>query len=135
MAHSRKIAFSGVSLTKARVNKLIPKLMPELQDEMEQLIVSSGYLNGAPFTWIGLMFRFGLLNEGVPHYQGIDNKDGELVLAIEIDTHELLEPNREHIKQVLMAATLKALIHAGKKYKLPLDALEDRLNQLTAKPD
>lgn len=97
----------------------------EVRDELERLVIKSGYLNNAPFTWVGLILRFGLINGEKPEYDKIDKKDGELPLAIEIDTNELLGADKQKLKQIFTEATLKALIDAGHKYKLQISALEN----------
>lgn len=132
MAHNRKIAFCGVSLTRARINRHSFVVYPEIQDGLEQLMLSTGYLEQAPFQWVGISLRYGLKNEAEPHYQGIDKKDGELALAIELDAHELIDADRETLKRLFTIATLKALIHAGRKYNLPTAALEARQQEILA---
>lgn len=130
--HDRKIVLSGVALTMARNNRYDLEVMGEVMDELEQLMIAGGYLKNAPFKWIGLTLRYGLKNEDEPHYQGIDKQDGELALAIELDTHELREASREELKNRFIAATLKAIIHAGNKYDLPTKALQQRLDAVLA---
>ena len=124
MAHNRKLALSAVSLTRARIRGDI-LAATEVRDELEGLLIKSGYLNGAPFTWVGVMLRFGLKNDEKPEYDKIDKKDGELPLAIEIDTNELVGADKQKLKQIFTVATLKALIDAGHKYNLPISALEN----------
>ena len=124
MAHNRKLVLSAVSLTQARIRNVIP-VAAEVRDELERLVIKSGYLNNAPFTWVGLILRFGLINGEKPEYDKIDKKDGELPLAIEIDTNELLGADKQKLKQIFTEATLKALIDAGHKYKLQISALEN----------
>ena len=128
--HNRKIGLTGVSLTKARPPRYDLEVMAEIQDELESLMIADGYLDNAPFEWVTIALRYGLKNEDVPHYQRISKKYGDIPLAIEIDTHELIETDRDGLKRLFMIATLKALIHAGKKYKLPIVTLEKRRNQL-----
>ncbi len=133
MAHDRKLVLSGVSLTKARPNRHDIEVMGEIMDELESLLVTSRYLGDTPFRWVGLTLRYGLKNEDDPHYQRIDSKDGELPLAIELDTCELIEADRDELKRLFTLATLKVLIHAGKKYKLPVESLEKLHDELRAK--
>lgn len=127
MSHNRKIVLSGVSLTKARLNRHSFQVGPEVMDDIENLMLSTGYLNNAPFMWVGLSLRYGLKNEDKPHYQGIDEKDGEIALAIELDTHELQHASREELRTRFMVATLKALVDVGKKYELPYEKFEELL--------
>ena len=105
------------------------KVAPEVMDELGDLMVSSGYLEGAPFKWVGIALRFGLKNDDKPEFQGIDKKHGDLALAIELDTHELIAADRDELKRLFTVATLKSLIHAGKKHKLPVGAFEEMLSE------
>ena len=94
---------------------------------LERLLIDSGYLHGAPFVWIGLSIRYGLNNERKPHFQRIDQKDGELPLAIEVDTHELLNASFDDLIYCFRRAALIALIHAGDKYQRPMTAIQTAL--------
>jgi hypothetical protein len=132
MGHNRSIVLSGVSLTPARLNREIFKVTSKVMDEIELLMQGSGYLDHAPFRWVGLIFHYGLKNEDEPHYQPIDPKDGELPLAIELDTHELRTASPEELHLKLSLGALRALIHAGRKYGLLTAGLEVRYAQLVA---
>lgn len=125
MAHNRKLVLGGVALTQAKLPaRKSAMAMGKARDELEQEIIQSEYLADAPFKWIGLIIREGLIDESVPHYQGIDKKDGELPVAIEIDTHRLLGASEEAMAAVYRKATLTALVHAGEKYRLPVGRLK-----------
>ena len=129
MAHNRKLVLGGVALTKARVHaKPMAAAANRVRDELEQEVMQSGYLDGAPFTWVGLIIREGLMDEEAPHYQKIDPKDGELPLAIEIDVHRLLGVSEDEMAAVYRKATLIALIHAGERYGLPITRLHSLLD-------
>jgi len=65
-----------------------------------------------------LILRYGLKNDEKPEYNKIDKSDGELPLAIEIDTNQLIDADKEQMKQIFTKATLIALIDAGHKYGL-----------------
>lgn len=130
MTHSRKLSLGGAALTKTRNNKHTIPVMQEIQDDLEQVMISTGYLDNAPFKWITLMLRYGLKNDAKPVYQRINKKYGDLPIAIELDTHELQDANREMLKRLFMIAILKSLIDVGKKYNLPTRAFEDRLEEL-----
>lgn len=131
MAHNRKLVLSGISLTKARIPaKTVGAAAVRVRDELEQEIIHSGYLENAPFAWVGLSVREGLVDETEPHYQKIDAKDGELPLAIEIDTHRLLEATEDEMTAVYRKATLIALAHAGEKYGLNTTRVDQLLMQL-----
>lgn len=135
MGHNRKISLGGTSLTLARCNRHTSAVMIEICNEIECQIMADGYLENAPFLWVGLILRFGLKNEDQPHYQRIDTKDGELPVAIELDEHELRDASREELKQLFMIATLKTLIHIGTKYSLPQESFSKKLRELQAGRD
>jgi len=73
-SHNRKLAFSGVSLTKARLNKQSGKALDSIRDEVEKFIIDSEYLLDAPFSWITIAVRYGLKNDDKPSYQPINKK-------------------------------------------------------------
>ena len=132
--HDRKLGLLGASLTKARPPRHDLAVMGEVRDDLEAVMIESGYLDGAPFEWVTLALRYGLKDEDAPHYQRISKKYGDLPLGIELDTHELIEADRDELKRLFTLATLKALIHAGKKYGLPTWSLEERRDQLIDAP-
>jgi hypothetical protein len=137
MAHNRKIVFSGVALVMGLLDNDL-RCMRQIKDALEALMINSGYLDGAPFKWVGLIFRYGLKNEKVPHYQRINKKWGDLPLAIELDMRVLMtadEEDPELLKEYFEIAALDSLIHAGKKYKLNTIELETRRAQLGRIPD
>ena len=135
--HNRKIKLGGVALTLGSMRHS-SRIMQEVSPTIEQIMVQSNYLEKASFLWVGMIFRYGLKNETIPHYQRIDKKDGELPLAIELDMRVLLtadETDPDMLKDFFEIATLDSLIHAGQKYKLPIAALEARRAQLGRIPD
>jgi hypothetical protein len=129
--HNRKLGLSMVSLTKARPPRHDIDVATAVKNELEAVLLSSGYLDDAPFKWVTIVLRYGLKNEEKPHYQVINKKYGDLPLAIELDTHELIKADWDELKRLFTLAALKALIHAGKKHKLPIDELEERKEQIS----
>lgn len=128
MAHNRKLVLSGVALTKARIPpKPNAAAANRVRDELEQEIIQSGYLEGAPFKWVGLIIRYGLVDETEPHYQKISAEHGDLPLAIEIDVHRLLDVTEDQMAKVYRKATLISLVHAGERYGLPVSRLRSLL--------
>lgn len=131
MGHNRKLVLSGVALTKARLPVRQNGAAANcVRDELEAELIDSNYLEGAPFSWVGLIIRYGLKDEAIPHYQPINMNHGDLPLAIEVDVHRLLSVSEEQMVQVYREATLRALIHAGNKYRLPVGRLETLLEDL-----
>ncbi|PKM02717.1 MAG: hypothetical protein CVV16_11175 [Gammaproteobacteria bacterium HGW-Gammaproteobacteria-6] len=132
VGHNRKIVISGVSLTGARTNRYDLEVLEELMDELEDLMVRNGFLENSPFSWIGLVFRYGLKNDEKPSFQRINKKYGDLPIAIEVDSHEFIGVSKEDLKSIFLNAALKSLIQVGKKYRLPTEFLERRLQELSA---
>jgi len=132
MAHNRKLVLSGVALTKARTparqNGAAANLV---RDEPEREVINSGYLLDAPFSWVGLIIRYGLKDEAIPHYKSTDKGHGDLPVAIEIDVRRLIDASEHQMAQVYRETTLRVLIHAGEKYGLPVDRLKALLAELT----
>lgn len=131
--HNRKLVLSGIALTKMRYKDNDLQALSETRDILETIIINSDYLNDAPFSWVGISIRYGLKYEEKPHYQGISKKYGDLSLAIEVDSNEMIEASYEELVRIFTAATLKALIHAGHKYKRPVEALEKMLDRMLGK--
>jgi hypothetical protein len=132
MAHNRKLVLGGVSLTTARSNRYDIEVGMEIMGELEAVMVSTGYLDNAPFKWVGLILRYGLKNEDEPHYQRINKKHGDLPVAIELDTHELQHASRDELKDIFTIATLKVLVHVAQKYGLPGDRFVEMLKERQA---
>ena len=124
MAHGRRLVFSAVSLVKARVRGEIP-VMDQVRNELEAVLVEANWFPSAPFRWIGLMFRYGLKTESRPHFKPIDIADGELPIAVEIDTHVLLDQAKDKVAlaRFIKNTALNCLIAVAAKYGL----LDERL--------
>jgi len=80
--HNRKLGIVGIALTKAMNNPREIEALTLVRDEVEKVITESGYLEGAPFSWVTLAIRYGLKNEPEPTYQKINQRYGDLPLAI-----------------------------------------------------
>ena len=130
MAHDRKLVIGGVALTKARLKPAImAAAMDQARDALEGEIIRSGYLDGAPFRWVGLIIREGLVDEAEPHYERISAKHGDLPIAIEVDTHRLLGATTDQAERIYRKAALVALVHAGEKYGLNVEQLSTLLRE------
>ena len=124
MAHNRKLVLGAVALTQAKLPARQTALaMGNVRDELEQEMIRSRYLDGAPFRWIGLVIRQGLIDEVLPHYQKIDQKDGELPLAIEVDSNRLVGAPLDRASDIYRKAALLALADAADKFGLNADRI------------
>ena len=125
--HNGKLGLLGVSLTEARLNRHSMTALKSVRDELEQIMVESRYLDGAPFVWVTIAIRYGLKYDEKPHYERINKKYGDLPLSIEVDTHDLIGAPVEQAIQIIRRAALLSLIHAGLKYRRPVERLEAEL--------
>ena len=128
MAHDRKLVLGGSSITLEQLEG-VPTFQaaPIVRDELEREMIESGYLEGAPFRWVGVVIRYGLKYEAQPHINGIDKTHGDLDLAIEIDTHDLLDADLDGVVAMFRKATLTALVGAGEKYGLKVERMRKLL--------
>ena len=130
MVHNRKFVPGIVSLV--RLNLKNEKYIVSIQDEIEQIMISTNFLENAPFEWVGLIYRYGLKNMLVPEYSRISKKYGDLPLAIELDSHLLLWADGNNIKllkDIFILSALLALVHVGEKYNLSYSGIEDELKK------
>ncbi|KJV92575.1 Imm39 family immunity protein [Rickettsia bellii] len=85
-----------------------------------------------PFKWVGLLYLYGTKNLLIPKYERINKKYGDLPIEIELKM-EILEwadqNNLELLYDIFMIGALEALMHVGKKYKLPTHLLEEECSK------
>ena len=135
MAHNRKLVLGATALTLGNVNRDYDFEAADIvRNDLEREIIESGYLEGAPFKFVALMLLYGLNYLTQPVYERIGKHDKALPMEIEIDTHDLLDAKLGDVVMIFRRATLMALIHAGRKYKLKIDRLEALLAELPPLP-
>jgi hypothetical protein len=129
--HGRRLAFSGIALTKARNPKDSIKALSEVRDELERLLIESCFFETSPFSWVGISIRYGMKNEVKPHFGTICKKDGELPLAIEIEAARMQGAALVDLKAQFKTAALRALISAAERYNCPAAELSSQLEATT----
>lgn len=132
--HDKRYVSGAVALTGTRLPRSTMAMGQRSDNEIEALLISSGFLENAPFWWIGLMYHEGLKNDSAPEIRRIKKKYGELPVAFEIDVRLLYRQDDETIYRVYCASALWALVDVGRKYDLPTAALETRLAELGGWP-
>lgn len=125
--HNRKLGLCGAAMTTTPLPRYTIEVATSVRDEIESMMLDCGYLENAPFDWVTISLRYGLKNEEEPHYEDINKEYGDLPLAIELDSHELAAASREEMRKAFERATLKSLVHAGKRYNLEYSPLDVRL--------
>ena len=118
--HNRKLGILGVALVKARFPKCTGSALDTVRNELEAHLISSGVLTGAPFFWVTIAIRYGLKDQEQPVFQRINQKYGDLPLAIEVDSHRILNGDEKQITEIFREAATKALLAASKRYERPL---------------
>ena len=126
--HDKKLGICAADLVKIRFRVNEMSILEEVRNELEQILLDTSFFDEAPFEWITLSLRFGLMDEVLPHYEKISKRYGDLPLAIELDSHKLQNVSCEKLKNKFIVATLKSLIHAGDKYGLPTEVLKNHLD-------
>ena len=129
--HNRKLGLLGADLVVVKFKVDRVRLMTEVRDDVEQWMVESGFLEGAPFEWITLCLRSGLKSDKVPLYGPISKKYADLPMSIELDVGSLQAEGEEQVKRALLIATLTALSHAGHKFGLNGGQIDQKLVALS----
>lgn len=133
--HDRKFAIIAIDLVKIRLPKSDMKALGQVRDELEAVLIGTDFFRSTPFLWITLSIRLGLKDDETPCIGRVSKKYGDLPLTIEIDAHELLNPTFEQMCNVFRRASLRSLIHVGKKFSCPTENLEEMTAEPPAKCD
>jgi hypothetical protein len=120
--HGRKLGIVGVSLTKARLPEGSELVLSALREELESLLEATGYLKGAPFSWVTVALRFGLKDDLEPRFLPLNKKHGDLPLSIELDVAGLQGRPLEAYRLAYRRATARALHSAGLRYNLSAES-------------
>ena len=124
--HGRKLVLSAVALVPGKVRHSAAAAS-EVRELVEAIMVRSAFLDRAPFSWVGLMLRYGKRNQESPEYDEVDPEDGELPVAIELDMNDLQKASKEDVQRHFLGATLRSLIDVGRRFDLPTAALEEAM--------
>ena len=99
------------------------KALALASDEIESLVIQSGYLESAPFSWVTVQFSFGLKYSKRPTYGRISKKYSDLPLTVEVGTNKIVDADVGTIKEIFTTALLRALIFAGERSGRPTQLL------------
>ena len=128
--HNRKLGLLGAAMTTTRLPRYTIEIGTMVRDDVDGILLDSGFLNGAPFVWVTISLRYVLKNDDEPKFEPVNESYGDLPLAIELDTGKLAAASREEMKLAFEIATLKALIAAGRRFDLEYSRLQERLEQI-----
>lgn len=120
----RPIGFIGVALIKGKLRQT-GKALISTRDAVEAFIIKQlHFFDDAPFKWVGLAYRYGTRNHLKPYYQKINQKYGDIPVAIELNMEVLQAADRislDLLRDIFTVGALECLIDIGRKYKLPTD--------------
>jgi hypothetical protein len=110
-----------------------------VRDSLCTLLEDAQFLEQAPFKWINFIYLEGTENTfQKPRIGRISKKYFDLPLTVEIAAQWLEYASfndEEMLEQIFEASALEALVVVGKKYKLPTEALEKRLQEIGGFPE
>jgi hypothetical protein len=139
MLEESKYGLGGsiVDMIKTRVkDNKDGKTIKEVKPRLIQLLNDIGYYDNAPFIRVSSVFIYGIENLRV-ELKRISKKDKDIGVNIEIryDWVEYFSWNDEEgLKQLFEASYLHTLIRLGKKYALPVEELEKRMEEIGGFP-
>lgn len=81
MEQKRKLLIGGVALVMGNVRNA-GEAMVAVCDELDPILIESGWFPAAPFKYISLIIRYGVKTDLKPEFQPIIKKYGELPVAI-----------------------------------------------------
>ena len=123
MGHNRKLVIGAVALVMGRVRN--ESVLDGVRDELEKVMIESGWFPSAPFTYISLIIRYGIKNQLQPEFQRVSRKYNDLPISIELDMQDIHAVHRDadKLKALFGQAALEALIAVAERYKLPKQKL------------
>jgi len=113
----------AVDLVRGRFRVNDSQARSSIAEELEPYFESENLLEGAPFKFIGLIFRYGERSTG-PIFRRVNKRYNELEMAIELPMAELTSMTYDELRARHRKATLEVLIAVAKKYNLPSETWE-----------
>lgn len=111
------LVVGGVGLKRGRI-KNAPKAMVLLAKELNPVLQEEGYLVGAPFALMNVIFRYGSKFDPEPDCESISQSDRELPFAVEVDMDKLANAPVEVVWRAFAEVLLAALIRIAGRYNL-----------------
>ncbi|MBV7265139.1 Imm39 family immunity protein [Erythrobacter ani] len=132
--HDRKLGLvssSGVTASGAPIRHPIGSFeaLGVIRGEIEEVMIKSGFLDCAPFSWVTLAILFENQEGRGTEFYRVNRKYGDLPLTVKLNIERFSGLDGEDVKAALRSIVIKALIEAGEKFQRPTDALK-RLQEL-----
>ena len=100
--------------------------MVEICDELEPLLESALFTDTAPFQTISLIIRYGESAAPTPVIGRLDRYNKELQVSVQLSMEDLKKADAAAVKAQFMEAAVRALVHAGERYDLPNELLQQQ---------
>lgn len=111
------LVVGGVGLKKGRI-KNAQKAMVLLAKELNPVLREEGYLVGAPFSLMNVIFRYGSKFDPRPDCEPISQTHNELPFAVEVDMDKLANAPVEVVWRAFAEVLLGALVRIAEQYNL-----------------
>jgi hypothetical protein len=121
----RNLLIGGVGLVPGNLRSVGP-VLADVCNNLEPILIETRYLREAPFKTISVVFRFGDQADRTPEYAAIDRHHEELPVAIYFRMDEARRAKRHELRNAIELATLNMLVDIGKRYRLPIEQIENR---------
>jgi hypothetical protein len=123
---NRKLTLVGVSTGETRTPKGAGSAAVSARDELNEILIVSGYFHGGPFSSVTVSVVFAKSDAAEPTYAAIA-QNGDLELSIEVDVDRFSQLGPDGFTKALRDIALRSLIHAGDRYGRPTAELEAAL--------
>lgn len=123
MTNRALLAVGGVGLKKGRIVNA-QKAMISLAMEINPYLREGKFLDGAPFTLINLIFRYGDKYSELAEIEDIDSVHGELPVAVEVPMDELRVASVETVRAAFASVLIPALRLIAQNFNLPSDPID-----------
>jgi len=87
-----------------------------VRNKYEAELIDSNSFEHKPFSWIGLIIRFGHKNDDAPNFEPISKKHGDLPLTIEIDSKKLPHATQQEFEAIFSETVELVLSKVKEKY-------------------
>jgi hypothetical protein len=95
------------------------------RDELRAAIDANGYLVGAPFKTVAVMFRYGESENLEPDRYEINEDRGCLNLGIQFNGHELAQLTHEQLREKFRTTLIEVLCDVAANFDLPFEFLDE----------
>ncbi|MEO0419086.1 MAG: Imm39 family immunity protein [Pseudomonadota bacterium] len=95
-----------------------------IKKELEGVMITSHYLEGAPFSWVTLAILYEEEDGGQTEFGRINKTYGDLPLTVQLDVGAFRGLDRRAVTGILRSVVIKALIDAGERYGRPTEAFK-----------